>query len=111
MSLRDKYTWAMFKAANPSFKNKRTSDEGKKLFEQAFKDFTSKLLKDRADRYGKLKAKTDKKLGEKQALLKKINKKTPGTKVRQMNKIATAVKSLSRAAKRQDDVSKRAKQG
>lgn len=48
MSLAQKYTWADFLKAKPEFKGKRTTDEGKKAFEAAFKSHVKGYLKDRA---------------------------------------------------------------
>jgi hypothetical protein len=49
MSLNQKYTWADFLKANPSAKTqklKRTSDEGQKAFEAAYKKYIKDYLKD-----------------------------------------------------------------
>ncbi len=48
MALNQKYTWANFLKANPDLKAKkikRTSDEGKKAFEAAFKKHIKEYLK------------------------------------------------------------------
>ena len=48
MSLADKYTWKDFLKANPDKKElKRTSTEGKKAFEAAYKTFAKEYLKNR----------------------------------------------------------------
>lgn len=49
MSLNQKYTWADFLKANPDLKSKkikRTSDEGRKAFEAAYKKYIKDYLKD-----------------------------------------------------------------
>lgn len=50
MSLNQKYTWKDFLEENPEFKKKgvkRTSSEGKKAFESAYKAKIKEILKDR----------------------------------------------------------------
>ncbi len=52
MALNQKFTWADFLKANPDFKTKkikRTSDEGKKAFEAAYKKHIKEYLKGRMD--------------------------------------------------------------
>lgn len=53
MSLTQKYTWHDFLKEHPEFKEKklkRTSSEGKKAFEAAFKAFAKKYLAERAEK-------------------------------------------------------------
>ena len=60
MAIKDKFTWADFLKANPDAKEKklkRTSSEGQKAFEKAYKDFAKNYLKGREE---KLAAETDK---------------------------------------------------
>lgn len=48
MALKDKYTWADFLRENPDKKGtKRTSEEGKKAFDVAYKAFIKGYLKER----------------------------------------------------------------
>jgi len=54
MSLNQKYTWHDFLRENPEHKEKgtkRTSNEGKKAFESAFKAHCKKFLEDQQKRY------------------------------------------------------------
>jgi hypothetical protein len=54
MSLNQKYTWHDFLRENPEHKEKgtkRTSSEGKKAFESAFKAYCKKFLEDQQNRY------------------------------------------------------------
>jgi 1,6-anhydro-N-acetylmuramate kinase len=54
MSLNQKYTWHDFLRENPEHKEKgtkRTSSEGKKAFESAFKAHCKKYLEDQQKRY------------------------------------------------------------
>jgi hypothetical protein len=56
MSLNQKYTWHDFLRENPEHKEKgtkRTSSEGKKAFESAFKAYCKKFLEDQQNRYDK----------------------------------------------------------
>lgn len=56
MALNQKYTWADFLKAHPEHKEKplkRTSDEGKKLFEAAFKKHIKEYLKERSTKIEK----------------------------------------------------------
>lgn len=64
MSLNQKYTWADFIKENPEFKEKglkRTSSEGKKAFEAAYKAKVKDVLKDRLLFIDKEKNRTEKK--------------------------------------------------
>lgn len=56
MSLNQKYTWQDFLKEYPEHKEKktrRTSGEGKKAFESAYKSFIKKYLSGRAEKVGK----------------------------------------------------------
>ena len=54
MALKDQYTWKDFLKANPDKKElKRTSAEGKKAFEAAYKTFAKEYLKNREARTAK----------------------------------------------------------
>ena len=60
MSLNQKYTWADFLKDNPEYKEKqtkRTSSEGKKAFEAAYKKFVKEYLGKRQEQLTKLEAK------------------------------------------------------
>ena len=57
MSLNQKYTWADFLKEHPEHKEKgtkRTSSEGKKAFESAYKTHIKKYLVDRTEKTDKL---------------------------------------------------------
>jgi hypothetical protein len=61
MSLNQKYTWADFLKEYPEHKEKntkRTSSEGKKAFEAAYKKFIKTYLDERGAQLKKLEAKT-----------------------------------------------------
>ena len=61
MALNQKYTWADFLKDNPEHrekKTKRTSPEGKKAFEAAYKKFIKDYLTKRQQQLGKMKEKT-----------------------------------------------------
>ncbi len=63
MSLNQKYTWQDFLKEHPEHKEKgtkRTSSEGKKAFESAYKAYVKKYLSERSEKADKLieKAKT-----------------------------------------------------
>lgn len=56
MSLKQKYTWHDFLKEHPEHKEKktkRTSSEGKKAFESAYKAYIKKHLATQVERYGK----------------------------------------------------------
>lgn len=60
MSMNQKYTWRDFLKENPEHrekKTKRTSNEGKKAFEAAYKAHLKKYLADQSERYDKQAAK------------------------------------------------------
>ncbi len=64
MSLNKKYTWADFLKDNPEFKKnktKRTSKEGQKAFEAAFKKHAKEVLKSRLEKLDKDEERTSKK--------------------------------------------------
>ncbi len=64
MSLNQKYTWGQFLKDNPEHKEKktkRTSPEGKKAFEAAYKKFAKEYLAQRQEQLKKLEAKATEK--------------------------------------------------
>lgn len=72
MALNQKYTWADFLKAHPEHKAKplkRTSDEGKKLFEAAFKKHIKEYLKERTQ---KIEKQAKRATTERAALVKKV---------------------------------------
>ncbi len=69
MSLNQQYTWKDFLREHPEHKQKktkRTSPEGKKAFEAAFKAYIKKYLAGQVERFGKQIAKAEQ-TGKKQA--------------------------------------------
>ncbi len=80
MSLNQKYTWKDFLREHPEHKEKgtkRTSSEGKKAFESAFKAFCKKYLDEQQARYDKQLVKAgerSKALGSKVSELRKAKK-------------------------------------
>ena len=78
MALNQKYTWADFLKAHPEHKEKqlkRTSDEGKKLFEAAFKKHIASYLKDRTQ---KIEKQAKRATTERDALVKKLKEINKG---------------------------------
>ena len=74
MALKDQYTWKDFLAQNPDLKKKgikRTSAEGKKAFEAAFKATIKNYLKERETRATKF---IDKMTETKKALVAELKK-------------------------------------
>lgn len=72
MSLAQKYTWGDFLKAHPEAKKKalkRTSAEGKKAFEAAFKEFAKGYLKEKQDQ---IKKENDRATKAKKALVQKL---------------------------------------
>jgi len=91
MSLNQKYTWQDFLKEHPEHrekKTKRTSAEGKKAFEAAYKVFVKKYLSEREEKTAKIVSKTAEK---KKAL---IAKSTEYRKAGNTIKTATAVRKI-----------------
>ena len=96
MSLNQKYTWKDFLVDHPDFaKNgtKRTSSDGKKAFESAYKAFLKKYFADRTDSLTKEIAKASKRRDEFITKLKAVSKS--GKKIR----IRNAQKKVGRTDK------------
>lgn len=77
MSLTQKYTWRVFLKEHPEHKEKktkRTSSEGKKAFEAAYKVFIKKYLAERSERLGKEIERATKKRSELIIKLKAVRK-------------------------------------
>lgn len=114
MAIKDKFTWADFLKANSDAKEKklkRTSAEGKKAFEKAYKDFAKSYLKTReekltaeSDRAGKNRAGLIAQLKNlkgkrKHVQEKRLNKKT-GRVDAYLAKLAKAQAGLKEVAKK-----------
>lgn len=85
MSLNQKYTWAQFLKDNPEYKEKkikRTSKEGIKAFEAAYKQHIKEYLKDRM-------AKIDKQ--------KELLKKGKGASIARLDRARERTKSLQKS--------------
>lgn len=77
MSLNQKYTWNDFLKEHPEHKEKRTkrtSSEGKKAFESAYKAFIKKYLSERSDKIAKQISVATKKRDEIVAKVKELRK-------------------------------------
>ena len=103
MSLNQKYTWNNFLKANPEYKEKgtkRTSSEGKKAFEKAYKDYIKKHLASRAKTVDADIAKKTKKRDELVVKLVEVNKGK--NKIRsklQQNKVGKVDAAIARSEK------------
>lgn len=100
MSLNQKYTWKDFLKENPELKEKqvkRTSAEGKKAFEAAYKARIKETLKDRQVWVEKESARVTKKKDALTASIKATKK--PVNKRKVQAKIGTADKYLHRLVK------------
>ncbi len=103
MSLNQKYTWNDFLKANPEHKEKgtkRTSSEGKKAFEKAYKDYIKKYL---ADRSSTISADIEKKTKKRDGLvvkLKEVSKSKKKIRIKlQQNKVGRVDAAIVRAEK------------
>jgi arsenate reductase-like glutaredoxin family protein len=86
MSLNQQYTWHDFLKEHPEHKElKRTSSEGKKAFESAFKTHTKKHLDGRIASYEKNTETAKKRRAELVAKSKEANKAEKKIRVKQLN--------------------------
>lgn len=106
MSLNQKYTWANFLKENPELKAKgvkRTSAEGKKAFEAAFKAKVKDVLKDRLEKIEKDKkrvtANRDTLIGKMKAAKKKPAKKKLQVKVGAKDKYISKLGKMTERTK------------
>ena len=101
MSLNQKYTWNDFLKANPEHKEKgtkRTSSEGKKAFEKAYKDYIKKYLADRAKTITADIAKKTKKRDELVVKLVEVNKGKNKIRTKlQQNKVGKVDAAIARS--------------
>jgi len=94
MSLNQKYTWHDFLRENPEHKEKgtkRTSSEGKKAFESAYKAYCKKYLEDQQKRYD---TQGEKAAGRARALSAKVSELR---KAKKFSKANLAQKKAGRA--------------
>jgi hypothetical protein len=103
MSLNQKFTWNDFLKANPEHKEKgtkRTSSEGKKAFEKAYKDYIKKYLGDRAKTVDADIATKTKKRDELVAKLVEVNKSKNKIRIKfQQNKVGKVDAAIVRSQK------------
>ncbi|PIR24823.1 MAG: hypothetical protein COX62_01370 [Deltaproteobacteria bacterium CG_4_10_14_0_2_um_filter_43_8] len=108
MSLQQKYTWKAFLAEHPELKEKaikRTSDEGKKAFEAAYKKHIKAYLAKRAETIGYQQKRAQKERDLLNAQVKELNKakKLPLAKLCQQ-KLGKKDAWLARLAKQTEKV-------
>lgn len=107
MSLNQKYTWNDFLKENPEFKEKdikRTSSEGKKAFEAAFKSKVKDILKDRISWIEKEVART----GDKKVAL--VENMKAAKKIPAKRKIQLSVGAKDKYIRRLEKMTERTKQ-
>ncbi|MFH0800363.1 MAG: hypothetical protein V2A66_09330 [Pseudomonadota bacterium] len=103
MSLSQKYTWQDFLKAHPEHrekKTKRTSPEGKKAFETAYKAFIKKFLAGNAEKLGREIERAKKHLVAQTKKVKELRKaeKLPRVKLaqREAGRLDAAIARLSK---------------
>lgn len=100
MSLNQKYTWHDFLKEHPEHKDKgtrRTSSEGKKAFDSAYKAFMKTYLSDRVGKVEKLVEKAQVKRGALQSKAKDLRKSGKAIKAKLVDKkIARTDSSIAR---------------
>lgn len=113
MSLAQKYTWHDFLREHPDFKEKktkRTSAEGKKAFDAAFKVFAKKYLAERSEQLTKEVARATKRRDDLVLKLKELRKAKKHTKAkRQQEKVGRADHAVAGIAKLQEKAKERQK--
>jgi hypothetical protein len=85
MSLNQKYTWGAFLKEHPDLKKKgvkRTSAEGRKAFESAYKTKIKEYLSARAEKVNTLKKKATAKFDDLTKTIKKLQKEKEFSKAR-----------------------------
>lgn len=106
MSLNQKYTWLDFLKEHPEHKEKktkRTSSEGKKAFDAAYKSFVKKYLSERAEKMGREIERATKRRAER--VLKLAEAKKAGKKIRAkfiQEKIGKVDHAIARISKQQE---------
>lgn len=113
MSLTQKYTWHDFLKEHPEFREKkvkRTSGEGKKAFEAAYKAFAKKYLAERAEKLAKDLAQATKLRDEYVLKLRELRKAKKHTKAKgQQTKVGRADHALAQIEKLQAKTKERQK--
>lgn len=106
MALNQKYTWHDFLKEHPEFREKklkRTSAEGKKAFEAAYKAFVKKYLVSRSEKITKAIERTTKRRDERVGKLKELRKakKHPKAKLAQ-KKVGRQDAAIARFKRQQE---------
>lgn len=113
MSLAHKYTWGDFLKAHPEAKKKelkRTSAEGKKAFEAAFKEFAKTYLKEKQDQIKKDSDRATKSKKELVQKLKAVDGKKWHLKSKSLNvKIGRFDSYLAKLETEKENLSKKSK--
>lgn len=103
MSMNQKYTWHDFLRENPEHKEKktkRTSSEGKKAFEAAFKAYLKKYFDGQQERYDKHMAKATDRAKNLQGKVSELSKAKKFSKARvAQRKAGRATAAISQIAK------------
>lgn len=113
MSLNQKYTWQSFLKEHPEHrekKTKRTSGDGKKAFEGAYKTFVKKYLSTRAEEMGREIDRAAKRREQHVLKLKKVRK--TGKKIHTrfiQEKISRAGRAVARLSKQQEKMKEKQK--
>ena len=108
MSLNKKYIWKDFLKEHPEHKQKktkRTSPEGKKAFEAAYKVFVKKYLSERAELLSKQIERSTKRRNEYVIKLKELRKagKNPKAKLVQL-KVGQSERAIAQLTKQQESM-------
>ena len=106
MALNQKYTWHDFLKEHPEFREKqlkRTSPEGKKAFEAAYKAFVKKYLADRSTKLAKAIERATKRRDERIGKLRELRKakKHPKAKLAQ-KKVGRQDAAIARFTRQQE---------
>jgi len=106
MSLSQKYTWKDFLKEHPEHKEKnlkRTSAEGKKAFESAYKSFIKKYLSERAEKLTKEISRQTKLRDEEVARLRELRKAKKKVKAKaSQKKVGRRDAAIARFSKQQE---------
>lgn len=110
MSLNQKYTWHDLLKENPALKEKnvkRTSPEGKKAFESAYKDFIKKYLAERSEKIEKL---VEKAKGQRTILVAKTKELRKAKRLSRVKDVDRRIGRLDAAIARHTRAKDRAKE-
>lgn len=113
MSLAHQFSWQKFLTQNPDLKKKgvkRTSTEGKKAYQAAFKEFAKKCIKDRETGIKKEETRTTKARASLVEQLKAVDGKKWHLKAKKLNqeigRLDSYLASLQKAKERTKNLSK-----